>query len=575
MRRTTTWLCIILVCASIVSAQESTPSSTEEWKPDEIRKNPEQYFATDPAKALDTLLADPNSIVFISTDTRLNSAILDAYAKNPSLINQDPKHRKFADDFFQLPGNFVGQAAQQYLTQTRGLQISAPPASGEVELIKGPPQKLIYGNNELAMDTLQTGTRIIINEAEKKFLICPPSASADCKGIDVSEVTRKDPEGKLGDLRPTLATSGRFVSLTDKRGKTLASMDESVLSVLPTYGAIDLPDGQVAYGIDRFQFVTKRAGVVNEFSISLGVRDETGAPIRNVEVVNALGSDRILTALGPGQRMAIKSSTGTWKQVTSTAKVADYLNYDFSKQDSDILQTRTFVELDESIRIKGASFRYQATTTAGALIVSSKNPDGTPTHTHLLAYNGDGQWRGPSADDLGKDGYNVVVNRDAIHLARQPVSVLLDGHEGSREFFLQAGTAVIDASTDKGVHTIEANKQRTEIRKVVQVPCKLCRGGYSTREVVQTEFIEAATVTMIDKDPQGNAITTHSRQERPVGQALLRDDSDAQRHGVRIWAYALMDNHVHFVVAPQDEESLARCFRGAHTRFALRVNTER
>ena len=49
----------------------------------------------------------------------------------------------------------------------------------------------------------------------------------------------------------------------------------------------------------------------------------------------------------------------------------------------------------------------------------------------------------------------------------------------------------------------------------------------------------------------------------------------AQRQGVRIWAYTLMDNHVHFVVVPQDEKSLARCFRGGHTRFALRVNTER
>ena len=46
----------------------------------------------------------------------------------------------------------------------------------------------------------------------------------------------------------------------------------------------------------------------------------------------------------------------------------------------------------------------------------------------------------------------------------------------------------------------------------------------------------------------------------------------AQQHGVRIWAYCLMDNHVHFVVVPQDEKSMAHCFRGAHTRFALGVN---
>jgi putative transposase len=36
-----------------------------------------------------------------------------------------------------------------------------------------------------------------------------------------------------------------------------------------------------------------------------------------------------------------------------------------------------------------------------------------------------------------------------------------------------------------------------------------------------------------------------------------------------------MDIHVHVVAVPQQEESLVRCFRGTHTRFALRVNNGR
>ena len=49
----------------------------------------------------------------------------------------------------------------------------------------------------------------------------------------------------------------------------------------------------------------------------------------------------------------------------------------------------------------------------------------------------------------------------------------------------------------------------------------------------------------------------------------------ASRFGVEIWAYCLMDNHVHWVVVPKTETSLAQCFRGAHTRFSLAVNAAR
>ena len=44
------------------------------------------------------------------------------------------------------------------------------------------------------------------------------------------------------------------------------------------------------------------------------------------------------------------------------------------------------------------------------------------------------------------------------------------------------------------------------------------------------------------------------------------------RHGVDIWAWCLMDNHVHLVAVPRKEDSLARCFSEAHGRYTRRVN---
>jgi len=44
------------------------------------------------------------------------------------------------------------------------------------------------------------------------------------------------------------------------------------------------------------------------------------------------------------------------------------------------------------------------------------------------------------------------------------------------------------------------------------------------------------------------------------------------RHSVAIWAYCLMPNHVHLVVVPQDEDSLARAIGEAHRRYTLVVN---
>ena len=47
----------------------------------------------------------------------------------------------------------------------------------------------------------------------------------------------------------------------------------------------------------------------------------------------------------------------------------------------------------------------------------------------------------------------------------------------------------------------------------------------------------------------------------------------AQRNRLRILAYCLMTNHVHLVVVPETEHSLANTFRHAHGRFAQYGNT--
>ena len=46
----------------------------------------------------------------------------------------------------------------------------------------------------------------------------------------------------------------------------------------------------------------------------------------------------------------------------------------------------------------------------------------------------------------------------------------------------------------------------------------------------------------------------------------------AERHGLAIWAYCLMPNHVHFVAVPSAAESLGRAFRDAHQAYATWLN---
>ncbi|HEX2464635.1 MAG TPA: transposase [Thermoanaerobaculia bacterium] len=46
----------------------------------------------------------------------------------------------------------------------------------------------------------------------------------------------------------------------------------------------------------------------------------------------------------------------------------------------------------------------------------------------------------------------------------------------------------------------------------------------------------------------------------------------ASKHGLDVWAYCLMPNHVHLIAVPSTEHALARALGEAHRRYALRVN---
>ena len=44
------------------------------------------------------------------------------------------------------------------------------------------------------------------------------------------------------------------------------------------------------------------------------------------------------------------------------------------------------------------------------------------------------------------------------------------------------------------------------------------------------------------------------------------------RHGLAVWAYCLMTNHIHLVAVPATEHALSRALRDAHTVYSLRFN---
>ena len=61
-----------------------------------------------------------------------------------------------------------------------------------------------------------------------------------------------------------------------------------------------------------------------------------------------------------------------------------------------------------------------------------------------------------------------------------------------------------------------------------------------------------------------------SDQDRLLYLKLLRAYSE--RHGLRLWGYCLMDNHVHLIVVPSRGDSLARALRQTHSDYARYLN---
>ena len=78
-------------------------------------------------------------------------------------------------------------------------------------------------------------------------------------------------------------------------------------------------------------------------------------------------------------------------------------------------------------------------------------------------------------------------------------------------------------------------------------------------------------------------IPHHITQRGNYRQDIFKSDSDyekyslwfneyAAKYKLDVLAYCLMSNHVHFIVVPGKEETLARVFNTTHMRYAQYVN---
>jgi putative transposase len=61
-----------------------------------------------------------------------------------------------------------------------------------------------------------------------------------------------------------------------------------------------------------------------------------------------------------------------------------------------------------------------------------------------------------------------------------------------------------------------------------------------------------------------------SDEDRAVYLQTLKEESD--KWGLKIWAYCLMDNHVHLIVVPSKTDSLAKSIGETHKRYTRRIN---
>ena len=78
----------------------------------------------------------------------------------------------------------------------------------------------------------------------------------------------------------------------------------------------------------------------------------------------------------------------------------------------------------------------------------------------------------------------------------------------------------------------------------------------------------------------------HVTQRGNYRQIVFEDEEDFQQYktwlkdysgkfGLKIWAYCLMNNHVHFVCVPTKEYSLAKTFNTLHMRYSQYINRKK
>ena len=60
------------------------------------------------------------------------------------------------------------------------------------------------------------------------------------------------------------------------------------------------------------------------------------------------------------------------------------------------------------------------------------------------------------------------------------------------------------------------------------------------------------------------------REDREFFLQLLEEK--AKKYSMEVWAYCLMDNHVHLVVVPRQEETLALAIGETHKEYTRRIN---
>ncbi len=49
----------------------------------------------------------------------------------------------------------------------------------------------------------------------------------------------------------------------------------------------------------------------------------------------------------------------------------------------------------------------------------------------------------------------------------------------------------------------------------------------------------------------------------------------SERHALKVWAYCLMENHVHFVAVPSTEDSMSKTFKTLHMRYSRYINEKK